>query len=358
MSFATVEKIANAVLYEGYMLYPYRASAIKNRQRWNFGTLYPVSYAEIQLPAEQSRMITECLVNGESAATLDVRVRFLQLARSCSNAALSQSLEWQGERQGEWEEGFEKSADFFTLSLSDLATRPHIFDVQFQERDTTAAAENHAASFRQRSLTGTLLVHAEVLQPELYKVRFVLENKTDIKDVAQCSRNDVMLQSFVSAHLLLAVHGGQFVSLLEPPEAFRQACSGCSNIGAFPVLVSDAERQIVAGTGKMMLSSPIILYDYPQVAPESGGDFFDATEMDEMLALRVMTLTDEEKQEMRDGDSRARAILERTESLRPEHLMKVHGAVRGLRKIQEWAGDVEGDVEEVRSGLAAEDENQ
>jgi hypothetical protein len=177
-------------------------------------------------------------------------------------------------------------------------------------------------------------VHAEELQPELYKVRFVLENTTHIENVMKCSRNDALLQSLVSAHLLLAVHGGQFVSVLEPPEAFHQAVSECSNIGAFPVLVSEDGQQ-TAGVGKMMLSSPIILYDYPQVAPESAGDFFDATEMDEMLALRVMTLTDDEKREMRGGDSRARAILERTESLPPEHLMKVHGAVRGLRKVQE-----------------------
>ena len=54
-----------------------------------------------------------------------------------------------------------------------------------------------------------------------------------------------------------------------------------------------------------MLCSPIILYDYPQSAPESEGDFFDGTEMDEMLTLRVLTLTDAEKQEMRAGDARA-----------------------------------------------------
>ena len=66
----------------------------------------------------------------------------------------------------------------------------------------------------------------------------------------------------------------------------------------------------------MLLCSPIILYDYPQIAPESAGDFFDGTEMDEMLTLRVMTLTDEEKDEMRSGDDRVRNLLERTEAER------------------------------------------
>ena len=45
MNFDGVEKIAAAILYEGYILYPYRPTAIKNRQRWNFGTLYPRVYA-------------------------------------------------------------------------------------------------------------------------------------------------------------------------------------------------------------------------------------------------------------------------------------------------------------------------
>jgi len=66
-----------------------------------------------------------------------------------------------------------------------------------------------------------------------------------------------------------------------------------------------------------MLCSPIILYDYPQVAPESAGDLFDSTEIDEILSLRILTLTDDEKAEIREGDDRARGILERTESLPP-----------------------------------------
>ena len=89
------------------------------------------------------------------------------------------------------------------------------------------------------------------------------------------------------------------------------------------------------GDKKRMLCSPIILYDYPEVSPESSGNFFDGAEMDEMLALRVLTLTDEEKEEMRRSDPHARAILERTETLPDEQLARVHGAVRGLRRVTE-----------------------
>ena len=84
-----------------------------------------------------------------------------------------------------------------------------------------------------------------------------------------------------------------------------------------------------------MLSSPIIMYDYPQIAPESPGDLFDGTEIDEILALRIMTMTDAEKHEMRHSDDRARKMLERTESLPMEHLMKLHGTLRELRPAEE-----------------------
>ena len=89
------------------------------------------------------------------------------------------------------------------------------------------------------------------------------------------------------------------------------------------------------GQHDLILSAPIILYDYPQIAPESAGDLFDGTEIDEILALRILTMTDAEKLEVRNGDDRARRILERTEMLPPEHFQKLHGALRGLRAIAE-----------------------
>jgi hydrogenase maturation protease len=127
----------------------------------------------------------------------------------------------------------------------------------------------------------------------------------------------------------LSVREGEFVSLLDPPEALREAAAGCRNVGTYPVLVGDE------GERGVMLSSPIILYDYPQIAPESAGELFDGTEIDEILTLRIMTLTDEEKHEMRGADERARRILERTEQLPAEQLMKMHGAMRSLRPRRE-----------------------
>jgi hypothetical protein len=76
-----------------------------------------------------------------------------------------------------------------------------------------------------------------------------------------------------------------------------------------------------------ILASPIILYDYPQIAPESAGNFFDGTEMDEMLTLRVLTMTDTEKREMQ-ADDFSRQILERTHALDAESFLRLHGVMR------------------------------
>ena len=77
---------------------------------------------------------------------------------------------------------------------------------------------------------------------------------------------------------------------------------------------------MLIGDDDVVLSSPIILYDHPEVAPQSPGDLYDATEIDEILALRVMTLTDEEKSEARGTDSRAAAIIDRCDDMSPETL--------------------------------------
>jgi hypothetical protein len=313
MNFADVEKIATAVLYEGYILYPYRPTSTKNVQRWNFGTLYPRDYAEAQRPAEAFRMSTEFLASANGTARLDVRARFLHLVRK--------------QRAGskEWDEGVERCCDLTDLRLGDLVSQPLHHDFSFDGSDL---ARHERAAPVPRGISGELIVGAEMIREGLYKLSVQLLNSTPMERPADGSREKAMLQAFVSAHALLGISGGEFVSLLDTPEEFREAAAGCRNAGVFPVLVGQE------GQRSMLLCSPIILYDYPQIAPESAGDFFDGTEMDEMLALRVLTLTDAEKEEMRGGDERARRILERTETLPQDFLMKVHGAIRGMRPVE------------------------
>ena len=93
--------------------------------------------------------------------------------------------------------------------------------------------------------------------------------------------------------------------------------------GTFPVLIDDS----------VVLSSPIILYDRPAVAPESEGDLFDATEIDEILALRVLTLTDDEKREARGTDPRSAAVVDRIEAMSPASFEALHGTFRSISQF-------------------------
>ena len=321
MNFSSVEKIAAAILYEGYILYPYRKTAIKNRQRWNFGTLYPREYAEAQRPAEPCRLQAEFLLEVEenAAPLLNVRVNFLQLVQESQNDA--QALT---DPSLAWEQAVERTVDVADLQLETLKSeglrRPLVLDASNMPQGAPAAA----AHFR---LEGELVLRVEHVAEKLWKLRLELRNNTLLPSGAMAKREEALPRSFVSAHVLLGARAAQFVSLLDPPECYRDAAADCNQIGVFPVLAGEEPARDI------LFCSPIILYDYPKVAAESEGDFFDGTEMDEMLALRVMTLSDAEKQEMREGDPRARKILERTEALTPEAMLKAHGVIRNLRAV-------------------------
>jgi hypothetical protein len=305
MNFNSVEKIAAALLYEGYILYPYRSTAIKNRQRWNFGTLYPRIYAEAQRPQESFRLISECLLVTDDNASLDIKVSFLQLLpqpRTSSNLA-DPSLDW--------DEAIERTSDHCDLSLSRLLTAP----LSLRITPTPDLAAN-------------LSIRAHGLPSGACRLHLELQNISPLSGGAVARRDEALPQSLVSAHLLLGLTGGDFISLLEPPHLYAADAKACTNTGVFPVLAGDEPDRSI------LLLSPIILYDYPKTSPESAGDFFDGTEMDEMLTLRVLTLTDAEKDEMRNGDPRARHILERTEALTGEEMLKAHGIVRPVREIR------------------------
>lgn len=351
MNLRLVEKIADAVLYEGYILYPYRPSAVKNRQRWNFGALCPESYSRVQGGTEAWTMQTQCLVAGGAATALDVKVRFLHLSERevCvpkanlsddemqvsvkdSDLQVVPSLEAGGRLFQTWQESVERAVPLSALNLDEVVDQPRRLKFSFPEsrevellRDEVSGKVPGVIVRRRQTVEGVVEVSAESINPTTFKLTVCILNLTPLEDADGKSRNEALMRSFVSTHTILSVRGGEFVSLLDPPKGYKEAAAGCQNVGTWPVLVGeDGERDV-------MLSSPIILYDYPQIAPESAGELFDGTEIDEILTLRIMTLTDEEKREMRSSDERARRILERTEQLPAEQLMKMHGAMRSLK---------------------------
>lgn len=324
MNFDSVEKIAAAILYEGYILYPYRKTSTKNLQRWNFGTLYPRMYAEAQRPAEPFRLVAECLIVPDANAALDIKISFLQLVRQASSAPDSDNSRELSDPSLEWEEAVERSSEHHDIRLSGLISSPLKLALDIESTGLPEGRGNGPTPALQAILT----IRAESLENGVCKLHLELENTSTLLNGAEAKREEALPKSFVSAHVLLGITGGEFVSLLDPAKIYRESAADCCNVGVFPVLAG------VEPDRTMMLCSPIILYDYPKIAPESEGDFFDGTEMDEMLTLRVLTLTDAEKQEMREGDPRARRILERTEALTAESLLKAHGVIRGMREIR------------------------
>ena len=290
-----VEEIANAVLYEGYMLYPYRPSSVKNRQRWNFGVVYPRSYSEAQKGTDPWQTFTECLVAGTAETNVKVKVRFLQAISRVTRdgeASAVNSAESVGQS---WQEGTERAVMSEELSLECLATEPLTKTFALPASSVTESARDQSGADTRltirttEDIAGRLVLSAVRLKNDLYKVTLHLSNETDFPGAPQATRDQAIMKSLLSAHSILSVEGGEFVSLLETPEEFKEYAAQCKNVGTWPVLVGEE------GQRDAMLSSPIILYDYPQIAPESAGDLFDGTEIDEILALRILTLTEDEK---------------------------------------------------------------
>jgi hypothetical protein len=302
------EKIARAVLYEGHILYPYRRSALKNRQPWSFGTLAPEIWSKAN--ADAFRFHAECLAIATADALLTVRLRFLHLGELPSPIGSETA----------YGESIERVITAAALRLSELLTSSE--RVSF-----SLPPSGESDGQRWRPVAGELEISAEQLSKDAIKIGVTVSNTTVI--TPNSTRDEALLSALVAAHAAIQLSGGQFVSLLDPPAELAAAASSCRNTGVYPVLVGQP------GERDQMLASPIILYEYPQIAPESLGDFSDSTEIDEMLALRVLTLTEEEKREMRSSGEQARAVLERIESLPPEQLLRVHGALRGLRRIEE-----------------------
>jgi hypothetical protein len=306
--FSAALAVADAVLFEGYLLYPYRASAQKNQLRWQFGVLNPRAASEAGT-GEPWAAQTECLIEGGPGATVRIAVRFLQAERRATADPGGQP----------WDEGVVRTAEV-AVPVQEGPERV----IRFGAPGGVSVDPGGAVSRRREQLDGLLRVSAVRFGGPypLWRLRLRVENVTGF--AAPDPREEVLRHSLVAAHTLIAVRGGAFVSLLEPPEWAAAAAAGCANQHTWPVLVGEGRRDLV-------LSSPIILYDYPAIAPESVGQTFDSTEIDEILTLRTMTLTDEEKRAARATDPRAAALIERADSVPGEVLERLHGAIRQVR---------------------------
>ena len=343
MNLAPVEAIVKAVLYEGYILYPYRASNVKNRQRWTFGGVYPRDYAR-QEESSASYVQTECLVQSSLQSVFEIHVRFLHLVRREVGEFPSPMAELPTGQEpahtkvaslkvGEeifqnWEEAIERDVTVSPLMLKQLINGPVKMPFAFAGQRGVKPLRGpdgrvyglliHTSA----DIQGELTIAAAGVAPGVFRLTVQIDNVTPLADP---ERAQAHWRAFASTHTILGVQGGAFLSLLDPPDELKDAASACTNQGTWPVLAG------AEGTADTILSSPIILYDYPRVAPESPGDLFDATEIDEILTLRILAMTDDEKRDMAALDARSRALLERTQALTAADMARLHGARRELR---------------------------
>ncbi|HEY3778820.1 MAG TPA: hypothetical protein VGL35_12260 [Rhizomicrobium sp.] len=392
-----IRAVADAVLYEGYILYPYRKSALKNRQRWTFGGLFPRNYAERGV-GDRWFLECECLLRGNVSTQIGVNVRFLQvvnreIGRLKAPPVDEPELSWPanaghpdetrsatakkertandkqpsprchlggphsravtgfeefsletvpeltiaGRKYVGWDEAMEREVTLAPTPLAAITAEAIKVPISLASFRTTEPIADDAGRVagriirRGEALEGRAALRATRVADDVFRLTLRVENLGTISDEQCANRHNALPFTFASTHAILSVEGGEFLSLIDPPENVAEIARACRNDGLWPVLAG------AEGKGEAMLAAPIILYDYPQIAPESAGDLFDGTEIDEILILRTLTMTDAEKAEMAAGDTRARALLERIEAMSPQELGRLHGAWRSVQGAPQLA---------------------
>ncbi|MGC5038739.1 hypothetical protein ACPXCS_32445 [Streptomyces sp. DT190] len=337
--FDRLSAVADAVLYEGYLLYPYRRSSAKNRVRWQFGVLFPRDWVEADGPvvptvsgsADSWYQQTECLlrVRRPADASVHVRVRYLQMQRKQVEDAGGRPVESLRTDDGTvhltFDEAVPREAGL-RAPLDALLRGGRTVTVGAAPGEDTEPLPDGAGRVvrRREEVRAETTVTAERLPDGLCRLR-IRTTHTGPAPQPRAGREEALRRALIAAHTLVGGEGVEFVSLTDPPAELAGQARACRNAFTFPVLGGEA--------ADLLLSAPIILPDHPRVAPESPGDLHDAAEIDEILTLRTMLLTDEEKREARATDPRAAAILDRVDTMPREAFERLHGAVRSLTPV-------------------------
>jgi hypothetical protein len=322
--------VADAVLYEGYLLYPYRATSGKNQSRWQFGVLGPPGAEDAGI-GENDRLSAQVLVKPLGHTTVSGVVRFLQLQhRSAQRARDDGRFEPVDELVAgtrswlTWDEAVACEVPFGPVSL---ASMPQLLDISIAAATDTEAVDTGRLVRTRGALHGQLVMSAESAGA-LIRLTFDVRNTA----APAADKDEAIATSMIGTHLLIETADGQFVSLLEPPDFAVDAVAACRQHRCFPVLAG------ASGDRDLVLASPIILYDHPEIAEQSEGALYDSTEIDEILTLRVMTMTDEEKAQARATDPLAAQIIDRCDSMSPEAMLNLHGVLRNPHATTQDAG--------------------
>ncbi|MCL6738873.1 hypothetical protein PWE32_07985 [Streptomyces neyagawaensis] len=342
--FEQITAVADAVLYEGYLLYPYRRSSAKNRVRWQFGVLFPRQWVEADGPvvpgvsgsADSWYQRTECLLRVlRPGASVRVRLRHLHTQHKQVEEAgpdgghrpVASLRTGDGTVHLTFDEAVPRETEI-VAQLDDLLRGESTVPVEAAAGEDIEPLPGRAGRVvrRREEVRASVTLTAERLADDVFRLRVRTANAVDGLE-PRAPRDEALRRALIATHTLIGGEGVEFVSLIDPPADLADQARACRNEFTFPVLADEPP------VGPVVLSAPIILPDHPQVAPESPGDLHDAAEIDEILTLRTMLLTDEEKREARATDPRAAAILDRVDTMPPEIFARLHGAVRSLTPV-------------------------
>jgi len=332
--------VADAVPYEGYLLYPYRANSRKNQTRWQFGVLGPAGAADAGI-GEDDSLSTQVVVAPGKNPAVSIVVRFLQLQhRGVEEHTASgdftpvDELVAGGQAWLRWDEAVEREVSFGPFHLQ--SGLPQTLPIDIDAGTDIETVDGGRLVRTRRALHGRLSITGEPVDG-FVRLTMCVHNTAEPVD----DKDDAIAVSLIGTHLVAEVRDGDFVSLLDPPASADDVVARCRHHRCFPVLAGPQ------GDLGLVLVSPIILYDHPEIAEQSEGALYDSTEIDEILTLRIMTMTDEEKADARATDPLAAAIIDRCDSMSPEALLNLHGVLRTPHAVN----DSEGLIPEIPEGV-------
>ena len=268
-------------------------------------------------PSESSCTQAECVLEHTGQPVVQVILRFLQVQRRTIAGSGGQGWDEAVERE------IEVTADTAALLSDGVVEEFAIAGGQDREpldepgAGAPVRGPPPGAAGRRGPVRG-IPIHGPWRAVRL-QVR--VENRTAVGSVPR-RREDALPSALIAAHTIISVSGGEFISMTDPPIWAQPAVAECQNVGGWPVLADPG------GGRRVVLSSPIILYDHPELAAESPGELYDGTEIDEILTLRTLALSDAEKAEARATDPRAAALLDRVESMDAQTMARLHGTIR------------------------------
>jgi hypothetical protein len=275
-----LEELLGTLLYEGYALYPYTPGTAKNATPTPFGIVYPPAYAATVGSAYDRLRIVGVAIPADGC-TVDAEVRFLEPVS----------------------DGHAHSAAERRLAIGPLPVGG-------------PEPVHLVQPFGLGAVSGRVRLNVEPLGDGLHRVALCVHNSTAL-DAAPAGRAEALQSSLLSTHPVLRLSAGRFASPLERGGAVGAAVAACESLNTFPVLATEGDD--------VLLGAAIVLPDHPQLAPESRGDLFDGTEIEEALLLHVLALSDGERDEITRQDPAVRAMIERAAAATPEDLLALHG---------------------------------